>query len=152
VVQPESGSMMSAQNLRTLQELTGDLARVDGVIGVDSVWGYIPAGISPDAYAASLLLEPEMVTASAPFLTRDAALVSLTPAPGLDAGERRELVSALRDQMPSLTGRELTVLIGGDSALDLDLMHQVDERVPWVVGTVLGLTFVALFVQFRSLF
>lgn len=152
IVEPRSGSMMNVENLANLQDLTRNLAGVEGVIGVDSVWGYIPPGITPDTYATSLLLEPEMVRASAPFLTRNAALVSLTPDPALDAAGRRELVSRLRDTMSAMTGRDLRVMIGGDAALDLDLMQQVNERIPWVVGTVLGLTYAALFVQFRSVF
>lgn len=152
VVKPRSGSMMNPQNLGYLQTLTKNLARTPGVINVDSVWGYMPPGITPDTYATSLLLEPEMVKASSPFLTRSAALVSITPDPSLDAEGRRALVTNLRQDLPAMTGRDLTVLIGGDAALDLDLMQQVRDRAPLVVTAVLGLTFIALFIQFRSVF
>lgn len=150
VVQPRTGSMMGAENLTRLKHLAEDLALVDGIVAVDSVWGYMPPGITPDGYATSLLLEPEMVNASAPFLTRNAALITLTPDPALDADGRRELVSDLRTVTPDLTARKLNVLIAGDSAIDLDLMQQVQERIPWVIGSIVGLTWVALFVQFRS--
>jgi RND superfamily putative drug exporter len=144
--------MMNASNLDALRTLARDLAQVDGVIAVDSVWGYIPPGITSEAFATSLLIEPEMIRATSPFLTRDAALISLTAHASLDAEERRELVANLREAMPGFTGNTLTVRIGGDAGLDLDLMQHVEERAPLVIGFVIGLTWLALFVQFRSIF
>jgi RND superfamily putative drug exporter len=152
IVEPHAGNMMNASNLDALRTLSRDLGLVDGVIAVDSVWGYIPIGITSEAFATSLLLEPELVKATSPFLTRDAALISLTADAGLDAEGRRELVTKLREAMPGFTGGGLTIRMGGDAGLDLDLMQHVEERAPLVIGFVIGLTWLALFVQFRSVF
>lgn len=152
IVEPRSGSMMSAPHLAAINALTTNLSDQPGVSSVDSVWGYIPDGISPETFAMSLLVEPELVRATAPFLTSDAALINLTANPGLSPGERRDLVEDLRTAMPSLTSGELTVRIGGDAGVDLDLMNHVEERAPLVIGFVIGLTWLTLLVQFRSLF
>lgn len=152
VAQPRTGSMMNVSNLDILRTLTRDLETIPGVIGVDSVWGYIPSGITPEAFAASLILEPEMIKATSPFLTPNAALISVTPDPELDAQGRRDLVTTLRDVVPDFTDGRLTVRIGGDAGLDLDLMNHVDDRAPLVIAFVIGLTWLALFAQFRSIF
>ena len=152
IVEPHSGTMMQSSNLAALQTLTRKLAGVEGVTAVDSVWGYIPLGITPEAFATSLLLEPELVRATEPFLTRNASLISLTADASLDAEGRRNLVATLRESMPAFTTGDLTVRIGGDAGLDRDLMQHVAERQPLVVGFVVGLTWLALFLQFRSVF
>ncbi|HEV2074095.1 MAG TPA: MMPL family transporter, partial [Thermomicrobiales bacterium] len=152
IVEPQSGTMMSAPNLAAVRTLTTNLGDTPGVSSAESVWEFIPDSISVETFTTSLLIEPEMVRAAAPLLTSDAALINLTPDPGLDAAQRRDLVEDLRAAMPSLTESSLTVRIGGDAGLDLDLMNHVKQRAPLVVGFVIGLTWLALLVQFRSLF
>jgi RND superfamily putative drug exporter len=152
VVEPAEGSMLAASNLALLRDLTRTLREQEHVTAVDSVWGYIPLGVTPDAFATSLLLEPDLIAATAPLVNPAAALVNVTPDAGLDASGRRQLISDLRAAMPALAGERLTVRIGGDAALDLDLTTRVRERIPLVVAFVIGLTWVALFAQFRSVF
>lgn len=151
-VEPRSGSMMSAGNLADLQALTIALSDQPGVQSVDSIWAFLPAGMTPSAYATSLRLEPELVRVSASMLTPNAALMNITADPALDTEGRRELVDTLRAVMPALTGNDLTIHIGGDAGLDLDLMQHVERQAPKVLGFVIGLTWLALFLQFRSVF
>jgi len=107
--------------------------------------------MTPTGVSTGLRIEPELANAAAPMLTQNAALVSVVPDPGLDDLGRRELVEHLRATGRSLSGGDFTVLIGGDVALDVDLNNHVIDRAPTVVGFVLLLTWLALFVQFRSL-
>ncbi len=151
-VEPASGSMMNADNLASLQSLAGFLGDHEGIIAIDSVWGYIPPGVTSDAFATSLLLEPELVTATAPLLTPNAALINLTPDNDLDAAGRRDLIADLREEIPARGDNGLVINIGGDAALDLDLTTLVAGRAGYVVAFVICLTWLALFVQFRSIF
>lgn len=149
-VEPRSGSMMSAANLADMHALTIALSGQPGVQSVDSIWAFLPTGMTPSAYATSLRLEPELVRVSSSMLTPNAALINITADPALDTGERRNLVDDLRTAMPELTGNDLTVHIGGDAGLDLDLIQHVERQAPKVLGFVVGLTWLALFLQFRS--
>lgn len=152
IVEPRTGSMMAADNLTDFQELTFALSHQPGVQSVESIWTYIPSGMTPTTLSTSLLLEPELVRVSASMLTPNAALINIVADPALNTEERRALVDDLRTAMPALTERQLAVSIGGDAGLDLDLMQHVDRQAPKVLGFVIGLTWLAFFVQFRSVF
>ncbi|HVL22883.1 MAG TPA: MMPL family transporter [Thermomicrobiales bacterium] len=151
VVQPRGGRMTSSSNLETLRTFTERVAGQPGVHSAESIWNYLPANMTPTGVSTGLRIEPELANAAAPMLTQNAALVSVVPDPGLDDLGRRELVEHLRATGRSLSGGDFTVLIGGDVALDVDLNNHVIDRAPTVVGFVLLLTWLALFVQFRSL-
>jgi len=151
VVQPRKGRMTSTDNLAALQLFTERVAREPGVHTAESIWNYLPGSFTPNAISTGLRIQPALVEAAAPMLTTRAALVSVVPSPELDDLGRHELVEHLRASGRSLSSGDFRVVIGGDIALDIDLNHHVRERAPTVVGFILGLTWLALFVQFRSL-
>ena len=88
----------------------------------------------------------------------DKALVVAVPragvVPGTQTEETEDLVHDLRATIvPSI--QELNgyrVLVGGSTAFQLDLRHELYGKFPWVVALVLAATFVLLMVLFRSLF
>lgn len=152
VVEPRSGAMTSANNLQTLREFTARVAAEPGVASAESLWNSLPTGITATAMSTSLRIQPEVARAARSMLTEDAALVTVVPAAELDDIDRRELVERLRSDGRRLSEGDFRVLLGGDIAVDLDLNSHVFERAPLVVGFIIAMTWLALFVQFRSVF
>ncbi|MGB3762510.1 MAG: MMPL family transporter [Ornithinimicrobium sp.] len=58
---------------------------------------------------------------------------------------REELVPA------AFTGGSIDVAVGGEAADSLDYVERQAQRLPWVVGGVLGVTFLMMLAAFRSL-
>jgi RND superfamily putative drug exporter len=98
----------------------GDVARVDGVVGVS---------VAATSRGATLL----SVVHSGPPVD-DAAL---------------DVVRAIRD-LPAPGDGEAEVLVGGISAQQLDLRTSIAEKLPWMAGVIGLATFVLLFLAFGS--
>ncbi len=67
--------------------------------------------------------------------------------------EAWDTVGALRSEIiPSVTGTDdLTVVVGGTSAIEKDAAEALYDRVPIVIGIILAATFLLLMVLFRSI-
>jgi RND superfamily putative drug exporter len=63
------------------------------------------------------------------------------------------LITDLRNNVipGSLHGQHLQVLVGGQTALGIDLANQLSSKLPLFVGMVVALSFILLMVVFRSL-
>jgi RND superfamily putative drug exporter len=61
---------------------------------------------------------------------------------------RADVVPAVRSALAGLPG--VQVHVGGDGAIVTDLTRWMDQKLPWVVGFVLVLTFVVMLVSFGS--
>lgn len=150
VIQPTRGSMLEADNLQRYKDLTARIMDLPGVLRVESLWGFVPAGFTPRYLASSFLLEPDLIVASQPFLTPDAALITIIPNSSLSDDEAHDLVRGLRADLAAIPVRGLEVMVGGAIGLDLDLLDHIIERAPTVLGWVLSLTAIALFIHLRS--
>ncbi len=81
----------------------------------------------------------------------DTAVLTVVPTSSPDAEATEDLVHHLRDEV--LAERtDGTMHVGGATATNIDLADQLEERMPWFVGFVVGLSFLLLLVEFRSLF
>ena len=104
----------------------------------------------PEAVAA----EPNVVNVSPAAFNQDgtAALIVLVPSSAPQAEETDTLVHHLRDTLPDLMGHtDAEVLIGGTTAIFIDIGERVRERMPIFLAAVIGASFLLLMVVFRSL-
>ncbi|MEV4257489.1 MMPL family transporter [Spirillospora sp. NPDC049652] len=72
---------------------------------------------------------------------------------GMNSGQARDAVAELRDDLlPATVGRVAGAghWVGGDAAASVDFGRRMTDRMPLVVGFVLGLTFLMMAVMFRS--
>jgi RND superfamily putative drug exporter len=152
VVEPRAGSMYDAGNLQSMQAFVATLEENPAIEHTDSIWSLLPPAMTPSTYSTSLLLEPELARVSTPYVTANAALVNVTVDSSLSADDRRNLVRELRASAHDLTGGELTILVGGDTGMDVDVMAFASDHMPQVVIYILALTWLALFIQLRSFF
>jgi RND superfamily putative drug exporter len=83
----------------------------------------------------------------------DAAVIRVQPTTSPQDEATEQLVHRLRDQVVprAIAGTDLTVKVGGATAAGVDFSEYNGERLPWLIATVLVLSFVLLTVVFRSL-
>jgi len=123
------------------------------VVAVD-----LPAGTSPvvtDQLVEYLRHTPG-VAAVAPAQRNpagDAAVIIVVPTTSPQSGETELLVHHLRDDViPSaLAGTSATAYVGGVTAAGIDTAATFSERLLWVIGAVVVLSFLLLMAVFRSI-
>ncbi len=82
---------------------------------------------------------------------KTAATVSVTPASSPQSQQTSELVHRLRtDMAPDLKDSGATAFIGGSTAAFIDIADRLTSRLPLLLGTVIGLSFLLLMAVFRS--
>ena len=84
-----------------------------------------------------------------PMGSDQVALVIAYPTTSPQAEETGELVHRLRDDVVPASG--VTALVGGFTAGGIDFSEYLGQRLPWLVGIVLALSFVLLMAVFRSI-
>lgn len=80
-------------------------------------------------------------------------ILSVTVPHALDTDEARASVEVLRDEIvPSTVGSisGVETAVGGDIALDMDYTGNLDQKLPLVIAIVVALTFLIMFVVYRS--
>jgi RND superfamily putative drug exporter len=84
---------------------------------------------------------------------RGGDLTRVTVVPKVDpaSAQAEELVERIRGEHLSAVGLQGRAYVGGPTAANLDLSDEISSRMPWVVGLVLGLSFLLLAMAFRSL-
>ncbi|WP_328843241.1 MMPL family transporter [Streptomyces sp. NBC_00258] len=82
----------------------------------------------------------------------DLAAFAVTPTTSPQNARTGELVDRLRqDLLPdALRGTEAKPMVTGGAALEADLATQLQQRMLWFLGAVIGLSFIILMVVFRS--
>jgi RND superfamily putative drug exporter len=101
------------------------------------------------------LRETEGVKAVAPPMLNDAgdaAVVSVIPDSSPQDAETERLVHRLRDDVLPKVAGGAGVDVGGATAVSIDLADKLAERLPFFMGGVIGLSFVLLMMEFRSIF
>jgi RND superfamily putative drug exporter len=83
----------------------------------------------------------------------DTALITVVPPEKPQAKSTDRLVHHLRnDVIPStLAGSSLRAYVGGTTAFFTDFSSRIGERLPLLIGVVIGLSFLLLMIVFRSL-
>src|SRR5690349_24236922 len=81
------------------------------------------------------------------------ALAEVYPTGSPQAVSTTNLITDLRGHVipATLHGRHLQVLVGGQTALGIDVASQLSSKLPLFVGMVVALSFILLMVVFRSL-
>ena len=84
----------------------------------------------------------------------DTAVFAVIPTTSPQAAETQALVHRLRDDvLPDVTaGHDLTVHVGGPTAMSIDLADTMADRLPVFMAGILVLSFLLLTIEFRSLF
>ena len=118
---------------------------------------HVPAGQTAgvEDLDASLRSTPGIAFASPAVFNPSgtAALIVAYPTTSPQAAQTHALVHTLRDQViPSATsGTGVQAYVGGETAGSVDAATYLSIRLPWVIGTVLLLSFLLLMAVFRSL-
>jgi RND superfamily putative drug exporter len=117
----------------------------------------VPAGQqgTVDRLATAVADTPGIAYASPAVVDRagTAALIVAYPTTDPQAAQTENLVHHLRDVViPSATaGTGVQAYVGGETAGSVDAATYLSARLPWVIGTVLLLSFLLLMAVFRSL-
>ena len=82
----------------------------------------------------------------------DTAVLTVVPTTSPDAKATGDLVHLLRDDVLADPASGATVHVGGATATNIDLADRLADRMPWFMGFVVGLSFLLLLVEFRSIF
>ena len=124
--------------LEIVLETEGD--RIDGALLQD-----VTSVLGNDAGVASV---------ADPALNETGDVAILTVIPTTSPQDRRtgELLERLReDTLPAtLDGTDVEASVTGNTALTADVSSRLQQRMPWFLGAVIGLSFLVLMVVFRS--
>jgi RND superfamily putative drug exporter len=145
------GGATSQANIDVVGRLTKSLAADPGVAAVRSL-------VAPVAVPAGTT-DPRSLGGAAPAVAglvnwdRGADLTRVTVVPKVDpaSAQAEQLVERIRGEHLSAAGLQGRGYVGGQTAANLDLSDEISSRMPWVVGLVLGLSFLLLAMAFRSL-
>jgi RND superfamily putative drug exporter len=105
--------------------------------------------------SAAVQADPDVVMVAAPSVGPDQRTAVVTVVPGSARADQAtaDLVSRLRETtLPPIEEQTgATVLVGGATAILIDLSHRVAGRLPLLIATVVALSFVLLLLVFRSI-
>ena len=82
----------------------------------------------------------------------DLAIIGVTPTTAPQDARTDELLEHLReDTLPAaVDGTDVEVSVTGSTALTADVSSRLQQRMPWFLGAVIGLSFLVLMLVFRS--
>ncbi|MFI0449620.1 MMPL family transporter [Actinomadura sp. 6N118] len=108
-----------------------------------------------DTMGGALKATPGVASVSAPTLspTGDLATFEVVPTTSPQDEKTDQLVKRLRsDVLPDTArGTAATTMVTGEAALVGDLSAKIQQRMPWFLGAVIGLSFLVLMIVFRSI-
>ncbi len=80
----------------------------------------------------------------------DAAVVTVIPKSAPDSAETAGLIHRIRNDIaPEIDG--IDTYVGGLTATFIDMSDQVSQRMPWFIGSIVGMSFLLLVLVFRSI-
>jgi RND superfamily putative drug exporter len=79
------------------------------------------------------------------------AIYTVVPASSPDDRETEQLVHHLRDDVLPEAAEDAETHVGGATATAIDLADRLGKQMPWFMTFVVGLSFILLMVEFRSL-
>lgn len=102
--------------------------------------------------SASLGRLPGVASAHVGVVTDGIALISVVPTTGPADPHTADLVHHIRDDRPALQEQAGgTVLVGGQTAMDIDVSAKLSQALPVFLVVVVGLAFVLLTFAFRTI-
>ena len=146
VVDYPDGSPLTASRIADQYALDRRIAAIPGILHTTSIYDLGPTlGLSD--YQAMYTGDLSKLPAGASQLMsstvgKHIVLIQATSSSAVSSDASRDLVKAIRAQ-PGVPGGQ--VLVGGDTAIDLDVIKFIFDRTPWAVGTVVLITYVLLF-------
>jgi RND superfamily putative drug exporter len=109
-----------------------------------------------DAITAELRTTKDVAAVAPPLVNEagDAAAISVIPAASPQDQRTEHLVHTVRgDVLPAATtGTEVRTFVGGPTAMAIDLADKLAARLPVFMAGVIGLSFLLLMTEFRSIF
>jgi RND superfamily putative drug exporter len=119
------GDVPDQEAAQAFDHLTGDLPAVEGVASVQA----------------------------APAQAGQVAIASVIPTTSAQTAETRDLVNELRDEVipAAESGTGLRVLVGGETATNVDIGQSLMSKLPLYLGLVALLGFLLLVIAFRSI-
>jgi len=151
VVTEFPGEAFTPDRAGALYDASRRWARLPDVIGVESIVDLDPRVTRLQyvqlASAGPVFRPPEFALAERTYLTGSVAIAQVLTSAPVSSEPARRLVAALRAERTVGDGR---VLVGGQSATDVDANHFILGRAPLVVGFVVAVTLVVLFVLLGS--
>jgi RND superfamily putative drug exporter len=147
-----NGSPLEPSRVPQLQELNARLARLPGVVGVQSAFSFDPRTLGAPDLATVYSLPREQLPAQLQTVLRQTvgphiALFDVVASYPLYSDEARQLVRDLRAVEPPPGGEKL---VTGFTAIDLDTVNFIVERTPTAVAFVMIATIIVLFLLLGS--
>jgi putative drug exporter of the RND superfamily len=106
------------------------------------------------ALTTALEDDPGVASVDDPTISpkEDLAVLTVTPTTAPQDAKTDQLVERLRsDLLPETLGdRQSDATLTGGTAIMSDISDRLQQRMPWFLGAVIGLAFVALLIVFRS--
>ncbi|MGH2739851.1 MAG: MMPL family transporter [Actinomycetota bacterium] len=121
------------------------------VVRVDSIATIPPSTTLEEALAEASLPEAQPFILSLVSTDARSTLVRAVTRHGPQSDETAEFVSRLREKLATSAPPGVTVLVGGDAGLNVDINEELERKLFPVVGLVLALSFIVLLIFFRSL-
>jgi len=146
VVDYASGSPLTQSRIMDQYALDRRIAAIPNVLHTTSIYDLDPK-LGVYDYEQMYTGDPNNIPASVQPLIKSTVghhivLIQATSAAGPSTDVARNIVKALRAD-PGVSGGQ--VLVGGETAVDLDVIQFIYGQVPWAVATVVLLTYVLLF-------
>ncbi|HZJ02541.1 MAG TPA: MMPL family transporter [Thermoleophilia bacterium] len=150
---PESAPTKAAFDMLERDFSFGQMAPVEVVIDGDPTEPATAAAI--EELQRSVAVDATFAGPGQLEISEDGDLAVLDLALMLDPNSQRaeDAVRGLRSEYvaAAFAGTHVDVLVGGETALNVDFFATVNTYTPWVFAFVLGLSFVLLMMVFRSL-
>ncbi len=146
-----SAPAFTPERARALHDLSRRLAKLPGVIGVESIVDLDPR-MDREAYAQlastpATMLPPEFEMAAANFLSGNVALLNVLTRAAPSSSIARELVREIRQFRTVGDGK---LWVGGQTANDVDALEYIRAHTPLALGFVMAMTAVVLFLLLGS--
>jgi RND superfamily putative drug exporter len=146
VVSYPSGSPLTANRIADQYALDRRIAAIPNVLHTTSIYDVDPK-LGLYDYEQMYTGDPSNIPAAvqplvASTVSKHIVLIQATSAAGPSTDTARNIVKAIRADQGVAGGQ---VLVGGETAVDLDVIQFIYGQVPWAVGTVVVLTYVLLF-------
>lgn len=154
IVYPESGPMTDPANLASLAGLIEQLEAIPGVTGVESIFSMLPSGAAaaPEELLGVLNAPDPRVAAQAyGFLNEAGAHLRVDALWLPEAPETKDLVRTLRQLEPAGPA-PLEVLVGGATAVSMDMVDAIVDRIPYALGFIAVASYIVLFLLLGSVF
>jgi uncharacterized membrane protein YdfJ with MMPL/SSD domain len=150
IAEPLRGEMTSSRNLNDLESYVESLAAIDGVDSVVTLTSFLPQGIDGVWLSSGIQIDAQLAEIVRPYLTDTAAVIEVNVHADAGSDTAKDILETIRNDSLRMSDGTFTVMVGGETATNVDLIDHMASRAPWTLGLVIAATAVVLFVQFRS--